>query len=392
MFPTIRGFSSLFFATLIMVMGLGLFNVYMGLKLTADGVSEVWVGALMSAYYFGLVLGARAGYLMIVRVGHVRAFAMASATAAVMVLAQTLIDDLSLWVVFRAIVGMSIVVQYIVIESWLNEKTQNQNRGRVFSIYLVVSGLGTALGQMAITLYPNLDWRPLTLVAIGHILCLIPIVWSTQAHPLVPSPAPLDIRYFVKRVPQALVTMFLTGSIASVFYSLGAVYGVMQSFDTLQVATFMSITVLAGLLAQWPVGWLSDRMRRDRLIGINGVILAVLGVFLWGWLPLSFEWLLVLGAATGTLQFTLYAQAGSFANDVIPPEKRVNLSATLLMVYGIGATIGPLLAGYLMRLAGAGMLYVFISACAVMLFLSMRYIKVKEDPLLTPLETPPISV
>ena len=113
---------------------------------------------------------------------------------------------------------------------------------------------------------------------------------------------------------------------------------------------------------------------------------------MWGWLPLSFEWLLVLGAATGTLQFTLYAQAGSFANDVIPHEKRVNLSATLLTAYGIGATIGPLLAGYLMRLAVAGMLYVFISACAVMLFLSMRYIKVKEDPLLTPLETPPISV
>jgi MFS family permease len=364
----------------------------MGLKLTANGVSEVWVGALTSAYYFGLVIGARAGYLMIVRVGHVRAFAVASATAAVMVLAQTLIDDMTFWVVFRAIVGMSIVVQYIVLESWLNEKTQNQNRGRVFSIYLVVVGLGTALGQMAITLYPNLDWRPLTLVAICHILCLIPIVWSTQAHPLVPSPAPLDVRYFVKRVPQAMITMFLTGSITSVFYSLGAVYGVMQSFDTLQVAAFMSIAVLAGLLAQWPVGWLSDRMRRDRLIGINGVVLAVLSIFLWGWLPLSFEWLLVLGAATGAFQFTLYAQAGSFANDIIPHEKRVNLSATLLMLFGIGATIGPLLAGYLMRLAGAGMLYVFISACGVTLYLSMRYIKVKEDPLLTPVETPPIPV
>lgn len=375
MFPTLRVFSPLFLATLVMVVGLGLFNVYMGLKLTNDGVSEVWVGALMSAYYFGLVLGGRAGYLMIVRVGHVRAYAVASATAAVMVLAQTLIDDMALWVVFRAIVGMSMVVQYIVIESWLNEQTQNHNRGRVFSIYLVMSGLGTALGQLAIVLYPTLDWRPLTLVAICHILGLIPIVWSTQAHPLVPKPAPLDIKYFIQRVPQAMITMFLTGSIASAFYSLGAVYGVLESFDTAQVATFMSTSVLAGLVAQWPIGWLSDRIPRSRLIAVNGMILAVLGVFLWGWMPMPFEGLLLFAAATGALQFTLYAQAGSFANDLIPTEKRVNLSAILLMVYGIGATIGPLLAGYLMRLAGAGMLYVFISACAVMLFIAMRYVK-----------------
>lgn len=379
MFSIVRSFSSLYFATLLMVMGLGLFNVYMGLKLTADGVSQVWVGALISAYYFGLVLGARAGYLMIVRVGHVRAFAVASATSAVMVLAQTLVDDLFMWVVFRAIVGMAMVLQYMVIESWLNEKTQNHNRGRIFSIYLVMSGLGIVLGQMAITLYPDLDWRPLTLVAIGHILCLIPIVWSTQAHPLVPIPAPLDIQYFVKRVPQSLITMFLTGSIASVFYGFGAVYGAMHSFDTLQVATFMSITVLAGLLAQWPIGWLSDRIPRERLIAFNGVALAGLGVFLWGWLPISYEWLLVLGAATGALQFTLYAQAGSFANDMIAPEKRVNLSAILLMAYGIGATLGPLLAGYLIRLAGPGMLYVFISASAILLFIAMQRVKSKSE-------------
>lgn len=372
MFTSIKAFSSLFLATLVMVVGLGLFNVYMGLKLTADQVSEVWIGALMSAYYLGLVLGARAGYVLIVRVGHVRAYAAASATAAVMVLAQTLVDELSLWVVFRAIVGMAMVIQYIVIESWLNEQTVNQHRGRVFSIYLVMSGLGTALGQLAITLYPALDWRPLTLVAICHILGLIPIVWSIQPHPLVPAPAPLDVRYFVRRVPHAMITMFLTGSIASSFYSLGAVYGVMHQLNTVEIATFMSVAVLAGLVAQWPIGWISDRIERTKMICFNGALLALLSSVLWGWLNLPYVWLLVLAAATGALQFTLYAQAGAVANDIVPPEKRVNLSAILLMAYGIGAMIGPLMAGYFMRLLGPGMLYVFISLCAALLFVAMR--------------------
>ncbi|HEY7803969.1 MAG TPA: MFS transporter [Orrella sp.] len=370
MFATLTSFSSLFMATLFMWLGIGLFNVFMGLRLSEDNVSEIWIGALMSAYYVGLVLGSRAGHRMIVRVGHSRAFAAAAATCSVMVLAQALVADKQVWVLFRIVAGASVAVQFMVLESWLNEQIENEHRGRIFSFYLVISGVGIAIGQMAIALFPTMDLRPLILVAICHAIGLIPIVWTVRLHPAPLMPAPLDFGYFIKRVPAGLGTMFVAGAITSAFFSLAPVYVIGMNFSTAEVATFMSAAVVAGLIAQWPMGWLSDRIARGRLILFNGGLLMLVSVMLWGWLPIPFWLLMTISAVSGVTQFTLYALAGAYANDLVPTDRRVSLSAVLLMSFGAGACIGPLVAGGLMRWAGVNMLYVFFTACSVVLILT----------------------
>ena len=373
MFVTLASFSSLFLSTLVMLIGVGLFNVYIGLKLSADNVSEVWIGALMSAYYFGLVLGSRVGHRMIVRVGHVRAFAAAAAACSVMVLAQTLVSEKEIWVVFRVIAGAGMAVQFMVLESWLNEQIENEHRGRIFSVYLVMSGLGTAIGQMAITLYPDLDLRPLILVAICHVVGLIPIVWTVRLHPAPQLPTPLDFGYFLRRAPAAIITMFLAGNISAAFYALAPVYVIGQNFNTNAVAAFMSVAVVAGLIAQWPMGWMSDRVPRERLILLNGGVLTFVTLLLWGWLPIPFWLLMTISAISGVAQFTLYALAGSYANDLVSADRRVGLSAVLLMSFGLGACLGPLLAGSLMRMTGVNMFYAFMTGCSVLLVATAYY-------------------
>jgi MFS family permease len=379
MFATLASFSSLFLSTLVMLIGVGLFNVYIGLKLTGDGVSEIWIGALMSAYYFGLVLGSRVGHRIIVRVGHVRAFATAAAACSVMVLAQTLVDSKETWILFRVVAGAGMAVQFMVLESWLNEQIENEHRGRVFSFYLVMFGLGTAIGQMAITIYPVMDLRPLILVAICHVIGLIPIVWTVRLHPAPQLPAPLDFGYFLRRVPAALVTMFAAGNITAAFFALAPVYVIERGFDTAEVAAFMSIAVVAGLVAQWPMGWMSDRVPRERLILFNSAVLIFATLLLWGWLPIPVWLLMSISAVSGVMQFTLYALAGSYANDLVSADRRVGLSAVLLMSFGIGACLGPLLAGSLMRMAGVNTLYVFMTACSSVLLLATLYYRKSHE-------------
>ena len=165
MFATIASFSSLYAAALLMLCGTGLFNTFMGLRLTAQSVSPFWVGTLIAGYYLGLVCGARLGHRLLIRVGHIRAFVACAAIAAVMVLAQASLEILPLWLLFRFIAGIAMVTQFMVLESWLNEQTENRLRGRVFSFYMLVSGLGTVLGQLSLSMYGALDLRPLTLVA-----------------------------------------------------------------------------------------------------------------------------------------------------------------------------------------------------------------------------------
>ena len=372
MLATLSSFSSLYFATLLMLIGTGLFNTYMGLRLTAQSVSEVWIGALIAGYYLGLVCGARLGHKLIIRVGHIRAFVACAAIATSMILAQTLVDSMPLWLVFRLISGVVMVTEFMVIESWLNEQTENHQRGRVFSVYMVVSGLGTVLGQLALTAYATLDLRPLTLVAMCLVLCLVPIAVTARSHPPTPLPAPLDIRFFMRRVPLSMTVLFVAGNLSGAFYGLAAVYGAKHGLTTSQAAIFVAAAVTAGLLSQWPMGWLSDRINRAGLIRFNALLLVLLPTVMWGWLTLPYWALVALSCVFGILQFTLYPLGAAFANDHVESERRVSLSAVLLMTYGVGACIGPMVAGLLMSLFGHSMYYVFISACALILVWQVR--------------------
>lgn len=372
MVKTIAAFSSLFLATLLLLVGSGLFNTYLGLRLTAASVSEIWVGAIIAAYYLGLVFGARVGHKLIIRVGHIRAYAATAAAVTVTVLIQAMIDSLPLWIALRFVAGIAMVTQFIVLESWLNEQTENHLRGRVFAFYMVFSSLGTVLGQLSVGAFPRLDAAPLMFVALCSAACLIPVAVTRRVHPAIQVPVPIHYRYYASRVPMSMTVLFMAGMMSGAFYGLAPVYGVAQGMEAGQVAVFVAAAVASGLVFQWPVGWLADRMNRVSLIRINSLLLALLTLPLWGWWPLPYWLLVVFSCLFGIILFTLYPVAAAFANDNVDPDRRVGLSAILYMVYGLGACVGPLLVGFLMRELQAGVFFVFVSACAVFLIIFVR--------------------
>lgn len=368
----IASFSSLYFATLLLLLGTGLVNTYMGIRLTEAQVSEVWVGALIAVYYLGLVLGARTGHRLISGVGHIRAYSATAAVVTVAVLIQALVDNLWVWTFLRFMAGLAMVTQFIVIESWLNEQTENALRGRVLAFYMVFSGLGTVLGQFALTLFPELDYRPLIFAGICSILCLLPVALTRRLHPTVPQPVPIMLNYYLKRVPMSLTVVLIGGLLTGSFYGLGPVFAYKQNLGSDQAAMFVATAVAAALASQWPLGWLADRVDRASLIRFNALLLVMFAVPLWGWFVLPYWALLLLSGVLGMLQFTLYPIGAAFANDNVEPERRVGLSATLLMVYGFGACLGPMLVGVLMRELHPGILFVFAAACAAVLVAYIR--------------------
>lgn len=372
MVNTIAAFSSLFLATLLLLVGSGLFNTYLGLRLTAASVSEVWVGAVIAAYYLGLVFGARVGHKLIIRVGHIRAYAATAAVVTVTVLIQALIYSLPLWTALRFVAGIAMVTQFIVLESWLNEQTENHLRGRVFAFYMVFSSLGTVLGQLSVGMFPRLDTAPLMFVALCSAACLIPVAVTRRVHPAIQVPVPIHYRYYASRVPMSMTVLFMAGMMSGAFYGLAPVYGVAQGMDASQVAVFVAAAVASGLVFQWPVGWLADRISRVTLIRFNAILLLLLTLPLWGWWPMPYWLLVVFSCLFGIILFTLYPVAAAFANDNVDPDRRVGLSAILYMVYGLGACVGPLVVGALMRELQAGVFFVFVSACAVFLVVFVR--------------------
>src|SRR5690625_2548705 len=129
MLHTVGAFFSLYLATLLLLTASGLFNTYLGLRLTELSVSEVWVGSLLAAYYLGLVIGARVGHKLIIGVGHIRAYAATAAIVTVAFLVQVLLEPLWLWLVLRFVAGAAMVAAFMGLVSWLNEERKEGRRG-----------------------------------------------------------------------------------------------------------------------------------------------------------------------------------------------------------------------------------------------------------------------
>lgn len=367
----LKSFSSLYFATLLMLLGSGLLSTYLALRLaeTADGL---WVGALMAANYLGLVLGGKIGHRLIARVGHIRAYVACAGVVTAAVLGHGLSDWLPSWLLLRMLVGLGMMCQYMVIESWLNEQAETSQRGQVFAGYMGASYLGLILGQLVLVVHPALGLELLMLVALCFALCLVPVALTRKLHPAPLHPAPLEMRFFIDRVPLSLTTIVVSGLLIGSFYGLAPLYGTRVGLSTEQIGLFMGCCIIAGLVVQWPLGWLSDRYDRVQLIRGCAALLALaalpLAILPQASLPLLFAG----GFAVCVLQFSLYPLAVALANDHVEAERRVSLTAMLLVTFGVGASIGPLLAGVLMRFLGANMLYAFVCGCALILVLRIR--------------------
>lgn len=372
-----RSFSSLFSTTLIMVLGAGLLTTYLALSLARDGVEQLWIGGMMSAYYFGLVVGSKVGHRLIARVGHIRTFVASAGIVTASALGHALTDVLEIWLVLRLIVGTGMMCQYMVLESWLNEQAESNQRGTVFAGYMIVSYLGMVGGQTVLSLFPELGLQPLLLVGICYALCIVPIALTRRIHPQPLHPAPLKILTFWRKVPQSLTTILIAGGISGSFYGLAPAFAAGTGLTNTEVASFMSATILAGLLAQWPMGKLSDRIPRSRLLRVNSALLGLL-VLTIALVPLS-GWLLLLATfCFGILAFTLYPLATALANQNIEQTERVALSATILLTFGIGATLGPLLASFVMQLLGNSMLYLYMAVCCFILFIRLTQVNYSQ--------------
>lgn len=366
-----RTFGALYLATLLMQLGSTLLMTYLALRMEASGGEGLKGGALMAANSLGMILGAKLGYRLIAHVGHIRTYVACAGIIAAAVLSHAFSSELGFWLVLRTIVGMAMMCQLMVLESWLNDCAQSHQRGRVLALYMVASYVGMMLGQLVLTASGELGVLALIGVAMAFSLCLVPVALTRSLHPAQMAQSPIAVRLFLQRLPQSLNTVLVSGMINGSFFGLASIFASKHGLDTAQVGLFMAVAIGAGLLAQLPLGLLSDRLPRASLI--RGIALFLLMACLaMAWLPqLSLPGMLLLSAAVGFLQFCLYPLGVALANDNIEPELRVSLSGMLLITFGVGACIGPLLAGMLMEYLGAAWLYLFFATCAGLLAISV---------------------
>jgi MFS family permease len=352
--------AALLISVSILLTGQGLQGTLLPVRASLENFPMLAIGAMGAAYFVGFTLGCLKGGELVRRVGHVRVFLAMSALASASPLVHALVVQPAAWGLLRLVSGFCFAVLYVVIESWLNERSSNETRAIVFSTYAMITLTVFAIGQMLTLLYDPADFELFVIASVLVSIGAVPIALSTSPTPEQPHSASVDIPRLFKVSPSATLGCLVAGLANGAFWSLAPVFTGSVSEGTSLAAWFMTSAVVGGAVLQWPIGLLSDRYsRRGTLIAVTIVGCAV-GLAL-GLAPqnISFVTVNLLGAAWGALAFPLYTISVAYANDHAESHEYVTVSSGLLLMFGVGATIGPFIASALMTVREAGYLFVF---------------------------------
>jgi len=354
---------ALLLSTALLLMGNGLQGVLLPVRGGLEAFSSLDLGILGGAYFLGFALGCVHAPRLVTRVGHIRVFTAMVAIVSATALAHPLLLWPAVWWGLRAATGYCFAAIYMVIESWLNERSTVETRGTVFSIYTIINLTVITAGQMMMALGDPARLPLFSIVSILVSVAAVPVALTSATAPAPIHRARIRPRRIFRASPVGFMGCLTVGLVNGSFWSLGPVFAQRSGAGITGVAIFMSTTVLLGAVGQWPLGRASDRMDRRKVIIVScaGGVAAALGLF--ALKDLGLVVILACAGVYGLFVFPLYALSVAHANDHVPPEDYVETSSTLLLLYAVGAMIGPMAASGAMTVIGAPGLFAFNAAC-----------------------------
>tara|TARA_R110002110_G_scaffold415807_1_gene656402 strand:- start:6658 stop:7878 length:1221 start_codon:yes stop_codon:yes gene_type:complete len=357
---------------MLLVLGSGFYTTFTSIQLQKYDIANWLVGCVSSAYFSGLVISAFRSQHFIFRVGHIRAFAAFAALIAVTTLIQGLIFSPTLWIVIRFISGYCLAGLCIVIESWLLAGSQSDNRGTILAIYMVAYYLAQAFGQLLMKIPYAYDLMAYCIIAICSALSVLPVAMTHFRAPSPEDPSILSFKYLFKKAPLGVMGSVLAGMMLGPLYTLIPVYLQQNAKPENEVAWVMMAMILGGTLLQYPIGRMSDTVdRRKVMLGMSVVCIIAFTLFI----PdiYSTPWLMILGIFMGAGAFIIYPLSTSYTIDQVAPNEMVSAISTLLLSYGVGSTLGPLLPSILMDWLGPNGLCYYLLGISVILSIWIFY-------------------
>lgn len=369
MFRVLSGAWALLLGMMLLQVGNGMQGTLLGIRGALEGFSTYEMSVVMSSYFIGFLFGSRMAPEMIRRVGHVRVFAaLGSMISAVLILYPTIAEPWA-WSVGRVLIGFCFSGVYVTAESWLNNSATNETRGKALSLYMIVQMIGIVSAQGLMVLADPSGYVLFVIPSVLVSLAFAPILLSVSPTPAFGSTKPLSLRQIMKISPLGCVGMLLTGGVFAAQFGMAAVYGAEAGLSVGQISAFVASFYVAAVLVQYPLGWLSDRMDRRKLIA--GVSLVTgLGAMLGMLFGDNYWMLLVAGFLVGGTSNPLYSLLIAYTNDFLQHDDMAAAAGGMVFINGLGAIAGPLMVGWMMGQMGPSGYFLYI---AVLMFAMVLY-------------------
>jgi len=369
MFRVVSGAWALLLGMMLLQVGNGMQGTLLGIRGVIEGFSTLQLSIIMSWYFVGFLVGSRMAPGMIRRVGHVRVFAaLGSMISAMMILYPTVIDPWA-WSLFRAVIGFCFAGVYVTAESWLNNSATNETRGKALSLYMIVQMVGLVSAQAVLVLADPAGYVLFVIPCVLVSLAFAPILLSVGPTPSFDTTKPLSLLQIMKISPLGCVGMLLTGGVFAAQFGMAAIYGSQAGLSVAQISTFVAAFYVAALVAQYPLGWLSDRMDRRLLIAVVSLVTGI-GAMIGMLLGADFRFLLLAAVLVGGSSNPLYSLLMAHTNDFLDRDDMAAASGGMVFINGLGAIVGPLMVGWMMGVMGPGGYFLYM---AILMFALVAY-------------------
>jgi MFS family permease len=330
-----------------MMMANGLQGTLLGLRATLEGFSTFTTGIMMSGYFIGVFIGSLLAPKLVRRVGHIRVFSALASLASISILFHGVYIDPTVWMIMRVITGICFAGFFVVTESWLNDRASNKTRGKILSFYMVIVTLGMGTGQFLLNLARPEAIDLFILISVIISFGLIPMLLTAKPAPVFDASSNMSLIELYKASPLAVIGNGLTGMAHGTIFGLGAIYASEVLGDVKSISWFMACFLIGSLITLWPIGYLSDRIRRRLVmsaLAVISIVSSISAIFI-AKDGIGFYLVIVL---LGGAAMPMYSICIAYANDRLEPHQIVGASGSLVMVSGIGLSTGPIIIAFFM--------------------------------------------
>jgi len=351
-----------------MMLANGLQGTLLGVRATLEGFSTFTTGIMMSGYFIGIFIGSFLAPVLVKRVGHIRVFSALASLASISILFHGIYIDPIIWMTMRVITGICFAGFYVVTESWLNDRASNETRGKILSIYMVIITLGMGGGQFLLNLAKPEAIDLFILISVIISFGLIPILLTAKPAPVFEASSKMSVIELYRASPLAVIGNGLTGMAHGTIFGLGAIYASQVLVDVKSISWFMACFLIGSLITLWPIGYLSDRVKRRLVMSVLSVI-SILSCLLAIFIAkdgIAFYLVIVL---LGGAAMPMYSICVAYANDRLESHQIVGASGSLVMVAGIGLSTGPIIIAFFMDLYNVDFYFWGIAAVFAMILI-----------------------
>jgi MFS family permease len=392
MTAALRSVLALFATIFFMLVCNGLLLTLVTLRAKSEGFGTGALSLIGSAYFVGMLAGPLVAPLLVRRVGHIRTLTGCIGVTILATLTFALSAEPILWVLLRVVVGFAFALTYATIESWLQSRTEDATRGGFMGLYSVIQYAGLAVGSQLVA---ELDQQGTTLwilAAMAMAAAILPLSLTTQSQPRPPESPRLDLVWFWRISPVGFVCALMIGLINGPHWSLLPIYASDIGLTPALAATFITVLTVGSAALQIPVGRLSDRYDRRKVLVAVCALTAGLEFLLAAFAPaLAIPALFASVFLLGGLVATQYYIVAAHANDRAPQERTVVIASSILLLFCAGAIVGPITAGIAMDALGPGGLLVHNGVLHVAMVGFVLYRMMRRAPVRMPADDPPLG-